>query len=429
METARAPVWLEAGLFFFVAFCFYLAGPRVDAGDPHFVIPTAVSLIRHGDANIDEYRGQFAQAYWAVGSGRGHFWNVYPPGVPMLIVPVVWAADKAYAVFGRDLEAIVLQGPPLVLELVCASVITALAAGLMFVYLRARLPLVQALLLAGLFAVGTAAYSSASRGLYPHGPTMLFLTGAILLYERVKRGRASAAWWLGVCAGYSYTIRPANVIVVVGFAVLVFVTARRQAVAYVLGALAGVGPLFVFNLAAFGAWLSPYYRMTEATIWSFAVPVGPLGALLVSPSRGLFVFSPFLLFVGARFLPYFRRRYPFTPVETLLAMLAMAWWFGTSRWRMWWGGASYGPRLLCDLLPCLIVLLAPVAAELTLEAGWKRRIFTVFFIVSGAVSVAIQLRGVNSPSTSEWNQTPVPIDQAPGRVWEWRDPQFLRGAR
>ena len=158
METVRAPAWLEAGLFFFAVFCFYLAGPRVDSGDPHFVIPTAVSMVRHRDANIDEYRGQFPQAYWAVETARGHFWNVYPPGVPMLVVPMVWAADKAYAVFGRDLEAMTLQWPPLVLELVCSSLITALAAGLLFVYLRTRLPL------AGLFAVGTAACSSASRG-------------------------------------------------------------------------------------------------------------------------------------------------------------------------------------------------------------------------------------------------------------------------
>ncbi len=429
METARAPVWLEAGLFFFAVFCFYLAGPRVDAGDPHFVIPTAVSIVRHGDADIDEYRGQFPQAYWAVAKARGHFWNVYPPGVPLLVVPMVGVADKAYAVFGRDLEAMTLQGPPLVLELVCSSFITALAAGLLFVYLRARLPLDRALLLAGLFAAGTAAYSSASRGLYQHGPSMLLLACAILLYERAVRGEWPAALWLGVCAGYTYTIRPANLIVVVGFAVLVFFTARRRVAAYVVGALAGAAPLFVFNLGAFGSWLSPYYEATEATIWSFAVPVGPLSALLVSPSRGLFVFSPFLLFAGARFLPYFRRRYPVAPLEILLAVLAVAWWFGTSRWRMWWGGASYGPRLLCDLLPCLMVLLVPVAAELTLEAGWKRRSFTVLFVVAGVVSVAIQLRGVNSPSTSEWNRTAVPIDQAPERVWDWRDPQFLRGAR
>ncbi len=88
-----------------------------------------------------------------------------------------------------------------------------------------------------------------------------------------------------------------------------------------------------------------------------------------------------------------------------------------------------GRACLCDLLPCLIVLLVPVAAELTLAAGWKRRSLTVLFVLCGAMSVGIQLRGVNSPSTSEWNRIPVPIDQAPQRVWVWRDPQFLRGAR
>jgi hypothetical protein len=60
-----------------------------------------------------------------------------------------------------------------VLELIFASLVTAAAAALLFYYVRGRLSLPKSLLLAGLFAFGTSAYSTASRGLWQHGPSML----------------------------------------------------------------------------------------------------------------------------------------------------------------------------------------------------------------------------------------------------------------
>src|SRR5439155_14621317 len=116
----------------------------------------------------------------------------------------------------------------------------------------------------------------------------------------------------------------------------------------------------------FGTWSSRYYQMTQGSAFSLSFPVGPSFATLFSPSRGLFVFSPFLLFLFVRFCPSYRRRYKLSPLEILLLAFALAWWIGASRWFMWWGGGSYGPRLLCELLPCLVILLIPVAANLSL---------------------------------------------------------------
>jgi len=44
--------------------------------------------------------------------------------------------------------------------------------------------------------------------------------------------------------------------------------------------------------------------------------------------------------------------------------LAGAWFFAhlvmISAWKVWWGGDSFGPRLLTDTLPALLLLLALV---------------------------------------------------------------------
>jgi hypothetical protein len=42
-------------------------------------------------------------------------------------------------------------------------------------------------------------------------------------------------------------------------------------------------------------------------------------------------------------------------------------------------------------------------------------------------SAGAHYRGANAPEVMDWNGSPAPIDAYPQRVWDWRDPQWLRG--
>jgi len=53
----------------------------------------------------------------------------------------------------------------------------------------------------------------------------------------------------------------------------------------------------------------------------------------------------------------------------------------------------------------------------------------VAFVVLIGVSAFIHGRGARKPDGYLWNVTPVNVDQSPSRLWDWRDPQFLRGLR
>lgn len=436
---ASSRIGIEALLFFIPVLVVYIASPVVSSSDSHFVLPTALSILRHGNADIDEYHEQFSEASWAVTKVNGHFWSAYPIGVPFLVVPLAWTADKVAAMFGTDLEAAAIRKAPLlprsnhrirllsVLELIFASLITAAAAALLFYYVRGRLSLPKSLLLAGLFAFGTSAYSTASRGLWQHGPSMLLLISAVLVYERLPRWRAGGAVLLGTIAGYSYGVRPANVAAIIGYAVLLTFTGRRWLIPYLGGALVGVAPLFAFHWTVYGGWFSYYYGYTQTGLLQLSVPVKPFLATLISPSRGLFVFSPFLLLIFLRLSPSYWRRYKASPLEILLVAISLAWCVGLARWSNWWGGGSFGPRMLCDLLPFLIIFLIPVLENWSLNIGGSRRLFTVLLLVSGTISVAIHTRGATSMKVWEWNDIPMGIDYTPKRVWSWRDPQFLRG--
>ena len=145
--------------------------------------------------------------------------------------------------------------------------------------------------------------------------------------------------------------------------------------------------------------------------------------MLVSPSRGLFVYSPVLLFPAAGLLLWLVRRR-----GGLLAWAAVAVAAGVgtiAQFTVWWGGHSFGPRLLSDVLPALVLgdgaRLAghPAAGQRgggssprpSPPRSWSRP--------SGAFYYP-------SPRSVDWNTSPADVDVAHERLWDWRDPQLLR---
>ena len=72
-----------------------------------------------------------------------------------------------------------------------------------------------------------------------------------------------------------------------------------------------------------------------------------------------------------------------------------------------------------------------ISASGAARADKKQRICARAEWAAGALllgaSVIINGTGAVSQPASDWNLRPVNVDDAPGRVWDWRDPQFLRG--
>jgi hypothetical protein len=111
--------------------------------------------------------------------------------------------------------------------------------------------------------------------------------------------------------------------------------------------------------------------------------------------------------------------------------------FAVFAWENWWGGHSYGPRLLTELVPWLALLgilgvaAMLAAAEPPAGRGLRRR-RSVELAVGAALlvlSVAIHARGALSWDTVLWNYYPVDVDRRPARLWDWSEPQMLAGAR
>jgi hypothetical protein len=178
------------------------------------------------------------------------------------------------------------------------------------------------------------------------------------------------------------------------------------------------------NVTAYGSPLPPYYAAQR--IGSTPHFFEALAGNLVSPSRGLLLFSPVLglavvgivLKVGARTLD---------GVDVVLAGCVLAHWVAISSFPRWWGGDAFGPRFFSDMVPFLVVLAVPVVAALATASGVRRTLALGACSALVAVSVAINFAGAYLPSTWCWNVIPANLDTRPDRLWSWRDPQFLRG--
>src|SRR5262249_4005510 len=153
----------------------------------------------------------------------------------------------------------------------------------------------------------------------------------------------------------------------------------RAFVRYVLWALAIAVPFVLFNYAVYHTWHSWYYSPSRVGHGGSPMGEALLGNLL-SPNRGLFVFSPVLLL--APYGMWLKLRRGRTPLDLALVAIVLLHWLVISSHRPWNGGHTYGNRLFTDVIPLLVYFLIPVVATLPAPGRLVRRpalaaVFTV----------------------------------------------------
>jgi hypothetical protein len=82
---------------------------------------------------------------------------------------------------------------------------------------------------------------------------------------------------------------------------------------------------------------------------------------------------------------------------------------------MWWGGYCWGPRMLTEVVPPLIVLMAIGVS--VIDHPWPRRAFAVLALYS----LLIQAIGAFFYPNGHWDAELQGLDHAAGRLWNWGD--------
>ncbi len=426
MRIERISDWAIVILVFLVVLAGYLSSPNTDLSDSVWSIHTAMSIIKQGNTDLDEYTEITSKTdlEYTLETIGGHVYTTYPVGVSLVAVPFVFVLDQLSArIWAFDLNEYIRHTHPQGLELLIASFIVALTT--VFVYKIARLFLNRrySLWVAFVFAFCTSAWSTASRALWQHGPSMLML--AISLYLiLLARDRPGLIQFASIPLVFSYVIRPTNSISIVLLTVFVFVQYRRYFVRYLLWAMAIAVPFVLFNLSVYHFPLSTYYRSYQE--FSTSTFSQALAGNLISPSRGLFVFSPVLLFSVWGILIKIRQK---RVLDYFLVGILALHWITISTWFMWWGGWSFGPRIFTDMIPYWVYFLIPAVAQIPILRGPRKTAVVSMMLCSIAVSFFVHYRGANATQVMAWNSQPVYVDVRPSRVWNWQDAQFLRGIK
>jgi hypothetical protein len=357
--SPRKQRMLIALALFAAALCAYLVNYRyrywAAGGDttPAELLPLA--LMRNHGLVFDGLDVPGSWWFWRV---KGHLVSGYP------IIPGFFNIP-AYAL--AHALAVPLDSPHRsMLSMISASVVT--AASVLFFFLavsrlvQRRSTAIGATLV---YAFGTTAFSVAARGMWQHGPSLLFLTVAIWLLVRGDRRSVALS---AIPLGFAVFNRPANLLIVAPLALFVLWRHRKAFLPFAL--LAAIP-------ASLLAWYSLHYwgKVTNlgqysAGEWFTGSFWSGLAGLLVSPSRGLLVITPVFLFSVAYLLIVLRHPKR-DPLLVALGLGVVATIVMYAKWYSWWGGTCFGYRLLTECVPALTILLA---------IGWER-IFSPSIVV------------------------------------------------
>jgi hypothetical protein len=281
-----------------------------------------------------------------------------------------------------------------------------------------RITLRRALGLTFLFGFCSSQFSQHVGQLCSHGTVVPFALGAFFALTSQRKASAILAGSLLVIA---YVMRPTAGLLLPLFAGWLFLYRRHFLVHLLLGAALSAVVVMLMNHAFYGHFDPPYNRVNRL---QFSALAEGLAGNLISPSRGLLLFTPWLVLSALGAWRAFRDP-QVDPFFRLPAVIAVSHCLAVSSFPHWWAGHSYGPRFLAEVMPELVLLLIPVLQWPRVVAWLGSGVGRVVFAVTIAYSFAVQMVGVTR-SAGNWNRVPVNVDQHPERVWDWSDPQMLR---
>jgi hypothetical protein len=359
----------------------------------------------------------------------------YAPGVAVLSIPAVGVmnlfglhtinADRNYNFAGEKTMQRILAAL-LVAMLVCIIHHTALTA----------LPHVPALLIALAAGFGTSLLSNASRAVWADTWASLLIGVVILHFFRVARTkRPLSPLILATLIAWSVFAKHTGVIPVLTITAYVALRHPRSLPVYLGVGLLWAAVLEWYSLFYLRAPVPFYYVMEDSPTSLFealseeirpATILTGLAGVLISPSRGLLLYTPTPLFVAWLTVRHWRSIAPRGLALLAVATIALQILI-TAAWPIWHGGHAYGPRLFTTLIPWF-ALLAVLGVEALLKGGAssKPRIQCAAAGLLIALSVFIHARGAFVQATWAWNDRPGP-EQFQRALWDWRDMQMLAG--
>ena len=379
--------------------------------DPFGTLLTSQSLL-HGTIKLDDYQDIIPRYPWQIQQKNGHFYYHYPIGTPLLVTPVVYVANA----FGKDMAR---RDDEIELQNVLSAFTTMFASFLVYLIGRHYVSSTHNMLLCVAFVGGSSFISTMGSALYNINCSVIFVLICLLfLTADDLRRQEMNPYLFGFFLFLAYLCRPTAALFIFFASIYLFYKKGKRCFKSI-GIFAFFFSMFiVFSWKEYHQVLPDYYLLSK---------LGPSGGNfwlavygnVLSPMRGILIYSPFLLFPLLGSLRYFTRlrRIP-------LYWLSLGWFAAhlavISRNFMWWGGASLGNRLFTDGVPSLFLLTLIVwnLASQEMSAATRRGMITMFAAFTGLALFLNAYQGLYNPSTIDWGADPA-------HLFDWEHPQFL----
>lgn len=419
MTLARLALFVGLG-----AFAAYAGSFRpIQTIDSTTNVLVAYSLVRDRDAYLDEFEAHRDRlSYWSLPVGV-HQVSPYPPGAALVGVPFA-AVGTALGVTPPNVDAVMIFGRLAAAAAAAASVAVVFLAAARLAGAR------RAVVVAGLYGLGTATWPISAGALWQHGPAQLCLAIGLLALLPSARGPrlalAGAAFALATLARI-----PDGLFLVAAGGSVLLAYGPRAAARYAIGAAGPLAALLAYQSAMFGTPFDTGYAA-----YNFRAGLEPVVGIignLVSPGRGLLVYSPF---IAAGIIEVVRRSFVRDALAVvlrgqLLAAAGILVLYASQGFLLgggipsadWWGGSGYGNRYLADALPLLSLGVALWLRRPHARATW------IAFMIASAWSIALALvgaffydwqewswEGVRSARELAWRLDPPPWIYAAGRA-------------
>jgi hypothetical protein len=420
-------------LLLFVLYNLNLRLVRIDDSVPSRLLPFSL-LLDHSfslDGWVDPYLATATGPYgiYFVQKSQGHWMSTYPVinslvVLPLYVIPAWWLSHQPLDPSTGDAVGRAVVD---VMEKLSASLLAALSVGVLYLALRRIAPRSTSLLISLIYGMASSTWSISSQALWRHGLTELSF--AFLLWALLRRPATGGyALGAGLALGLAAANKPAYAILAALFFIYFAREQRRQLGYFCVPMLVISSLLLAYNLHYFGRLLGAYPSIMAPPVAGSALSHyqpstwNSLAGLLLSPNRGLLIYIPWVVFSLWGAVRIWKEN-TWHWGRYLLAGLAVVPLLH-ARFGSWWGGWSFGPRYLTDLLPFMAFFLVPVWPRIR-ASRWLR----VALAAAVVAAVWVQVVGACYYPRGFWDGSPVSVDTDPRRLWDWSDTQISRSFR
>lgn len=392
------------------------------------------AIIDNHSLNIDKYS---EIAFPDMAYANGHYYPTFLPGTTSLALPFYFIGKFL------NLGVLFTNLLPVLSLILSAYFMQKILKLLNFSGPISRLAVFLMIFATGLYTYGT------SLNAHPLSALSVILASyALMLSIRQKSPFAYPLFWfafgLGVFLDYP------NLVTLLPFAFVLFLLSLKSKQSHYYFASTAMSlifiiPLLIYTQSVFGtvftsvtshelrgyinqngqpafvALADPKFYLNRQVIYrkpEFNPAYLPSGLLsiLISPPRGLFIFTPILL-LSLMGTADFLKKHRYLAYAVLSAIILTVLFYGS--YLISYGGWAYGPRYLIAVTPLIIILLA-----FTIKKYGKSIFFKLLFLTFSILSIGISSLGALSS-----RNLPSPLDISPsGKSWGWGfDNSFLRG--